>query len=254
MKNPVRQLVARVLQDHPAVLYVRDISWRAAMLFHSSHDAERREYRYIPAKRRIEAGFFYLVAPLRNGQVVIVWSRSAARSEPIMLTWAPVQDLENWSHLWSDTITYTFHHLGFVMDRVIAQRIEQRVDWVAQRDPPRGLDVSEEAVVEEEPEEGRLEYLGQCDRLRMGDKRNEQYWQTMMEEKKPISLARLKALVDIAPILDEGETIEDFVRSDPNAKAYESVWGGKKAVFLQVAGFEFIWGEQPPWPRSSFRF
>jgi hypothetical protein len=150
MRNAPKLLVARVLRDHPAVLYVRDISWRAALMFHSSHDPERREYRYEPAKRRLAAGFFYLVAPLRNGWVAIVWSRALVRKEPIMLTFAPVEDPENWSHLWQHTITNTFYRPGFVMDRVMIKEMEQHLDWIAERDSPRGLDVS---MPEEEPEE-----------------------------------------------------------------------------------------------------
>ena len=93
--------------------------------------------------------------------------------------------------------------------------------------------------------EAKLHYLGQCDKLRMQSKENEQNWQSMMQHKRKISLSKFKSAVDTKVLLDPGESIDSYLkdrlREDPSTAAYESTWGSNKAVFLQTAGFEFIW-------------
>ena len=88
----------------------------------------------------------------------------------------------------------------------------------------------------------KMKYLGQCDRLRK-ESGGESAWQEMMQQKKPISLDELQGKVDVSQILDEDESIEEFIADDPEAQAYESVWEGRPAMFLQKAGFEFIWSD-----------
>jgi len=87
----------------------------------------------------------------------------------------------------------------------------------------------------------KMKYLGQCDRLRKKSTQNEANWQEMMKQKKPISMGTFKSKADYKAILDEDETLKDFVAGDPDAGFFQSVWGNKKCVFLRTAGFEFIW-------------
>lgn len=89
----------------------------------------------------------------------------------------------------------------------------------------------------------KKKYIGQCDKLRKNPD-NEIKWQNMMKDKKEISFAQFISSVDFTPLLDEGETAEEYidfdVRSDSSTKAYVSHWGDDEAMFLQTAGFEFI--------------
>lgn len=85
----------------------------------------------------------------------------------------------------------------------------------------------------------KFAYLGQCDRLREtaeGDSK----WQAMMAEKKPISMREFEEACDVAILLDEGETLKQFVKGDPDAGFYSSHWGSQRCMFVQTAGFEFI--------------
>ncbi|NIT79663.1 MAG: hypothetical protein GWN58_33435 [Anaerolineae bacterium] len=89
--------------------------------------------------------------------------------------------------------------------------------------------------------DAKMKYLGQCDRLRKQGPKNEANWQEMMKQKKPISMSTFKSKADYKAILDEDETLKDFIAGDPDAGFFQSVWGNKKCVFLRTAGFEFIW-------------
>lgn len=87
-------------------------------------------------------------------------------------------------------------------------------------------------------------YLGQCDLVRRKCDINETYWHEMMKNKKRIPFTEFVNSVEISAILDDDETpngfINDSLRQDPETAAYVSNWGDKEAMFLQVAGFEFI--------------
>lgn len=91
----------------------------------------------------------------------------------------------------------------------------------------------------------KKQYIGQCDLLRRKCTDNEEYWQAMMKNRKKISFEDFLASVDMRPMLDDEDEdpiqyIKDSIRQDPETAAYSSVWGNKPAMFLQVAGFEFI--------------
>jgi len=87
-------------------------------------------------------------------------------------------------------------------------------------------------------------YLGQCDLVRRKCDTNEEYWHDMMANRREISFEDFIRSVDIQSMLDDDETpegyIQDAVRQDPETAAYISNWGDREAMFLQVAGFEFI--------------
>ena len=88
----------------------------------------------------------------------------------------------------------------------------------------------------------KAKYLGQCDRLRktMGGEAN---WQEMMRNKKPVSFSTFARGVDTSAILDDGETFAGYMGDNPGGELYKSVVDGKTVWFLQVGGFEFIFGD-----------
>lgn len=90
----------------------------------------------------------------------------------------------------------------------------------------------------------KKQYLGQCDLLRHKCTENEEFWYDMMKNKHKISFNDFISNVDMSRMLDDDENpiqyIKDAIRQDPETAAYTSNWGNKPAMFLQVAGFEFI--------------
>jgi len=87
-------------------------------------------------------------------------------------------------------------------------------------------------------------YLGQCDIVRGKCDANEGHWHDMMKNRKQIPFDTFINSVDFHKILDDDENpqgyINDAVRQDPETATYISNWGDREAMFLQVAGFEFI--------------
>ena len=87
-------------------------------------------------------------------------------------------------------------------------------------------------------------YIGQCDILRRKSEENERFWQEMMKNRKKIPFNTFLSNVDMSPMLDDGENpktfIQDAVRTDSETSTYVSNWGPTEAMFLQTAGFEFI--------------
>lgn len=90
----------------------------------------------------------------------------------------------------------------------------------------------------------RLDYFGQCDKVRGMSDTHELYWQNMMEKKIKIPIKTFVSSVDFSKILDEDETPEEWInnslKSDPTSGAYKSMWGKEPVMFFQTAGFEFI--------------
>ncbi len=90
----------------------------------------------------------------------------------------------------------------------------------------------------------KFKYLGQCDRLRRQSEENEKRWHQMMADKKKILVKKFKQLADYQAMLDEDETLEEYMADDPTSATYKSKWGNIDAVFLQHAGFEFIFTDK----------
>lgn len=90
----------------------------------------------------------------------------------------------------------------------------------------------------------KKQYLGQCDLLRHASNENEAKWHEMMNNKQPISFIKLINSVEMSSMLDDDEEpsqyIKDALREDPETSAYISNWGNNECMFLQTAGFEFI--------------
>jgi len=87
-------------------------------------------------------------------------------------------------------------------------------------------------------------YLGQCDLVRHNCETNEGHWHEMMANKCQIPFKTFINSVEMHSMSDDDETPQDYirdaVRQDPETATYISNWGDKEAMFLQVAGFEFI--------------
>ena len=81
-------------------------------------------------------------------------------------------------------------------------------------------------------------FLGPCDRLRMAG--GEEHWQQMMLEKAPISIDQFARDRDLLTLLEDDETLEDFIASDPESGFYTSIWGDQPCRFIQTCGFEFV--------------
>lgn len=90
----------------------------------------------------------------------------------------------------------------------------------------------------------KKKYLGQCDTLRRLSDDNESKWYDMMKNKKKISFNMFEKNVDTSIFTDEDYTFKDYIKetymSDPDTQTYISTWGDKECMFLQTAGFEFI--------------
>lgn len=63
-----------------------------------------------------------------------------------------------------------------------------------------------------------------------------------MAKAKPVSLEALEGQCDAELMLDEGETLADFMEAsgDPDSGCYVSEIRGHRVLFVQSAGFEFI--------------
>jgi hypothetical protein len=97
---------------------------------------------------------------------------------------------------------------------------------------------------------GVLPFLEQCDRLRMQYTNGEAVWQEMIQNARRISLEELAAAVDPSRLLDEDETLEDFIADDPDAGFYASSVQGEPVYFVEARAFEFLFGS--PRLRSLF--
>ena len=83
-------------------------------------------------------------------------------------------------------------------------------------------------------------YLGQCDRLRSGNSCNEQKWQLMIKNSKKVSIEEFKGNCDYMAILDDDESMEDFISSDSDSYFAKSMWGETPCYYVMTCGFEFI--------------
>jgi len=90
----------------------------------------------------------------------------------------------------------------------------------------------------------KLEYFGQCDKIRCVSNTNEAYWHEMMKNKIKISIKEFINGVNFNKLLDDDESPEqwigDALKSDPTSGVYKSNWGKENVMFFQTAGFEFI--------------
>jgi hypothetical protein len=84
-------------------------------------------------------------------------------------------------------------------------------------------------------------YVGQCSVVRRRGPEEEANWHRMMELAEPVSIGVLLRHVDMSPLLDEDETVRQFIRgAGSDVAAFKSYWGDVRCWFLTIAGFDFI--------------
>jgi hypothetical protein len=94
----------------------------------------------------------------------------------------------------------------------------------------------------------KFEFFNQCDRWRIQFNNGEKNWHIMMAGKESISMNVFEKMVNDQNILDEDETLSDFISYDQDSGFYKSVIDGGVVFFIQTAGFEFIFtpdGNEP---------
>ena len=87
--------------------------------------------------------------------------------------------------------------------------------------------------------ENKLQYALSCDRLRVNDE-GDLIWHTLMEKAERITFEEFEDVCDLGGLLDEGETLGEYVSIDDWAGAYKVETDGEPVVFMQRAGFEFF--------------
>jgi len=89
----------------------------------------------------------------------------------------------------------------------------------------------------------KFKYFGQCNEVRC-DKTEENNWQNMIKKHKKVFKEEFEKNCDINVILDEDETLNEFITADPSSYFAKSFWGDKKCYYLMTHGFEFIFLEK----------
>lgn len=85
----------------------------------------------------------------------------------------------------------------------------------------------------------KYSYFEQCDRFRRTPQ-GERDWQEMMANAKPIRFEVLAKHCDAEALLDDGETLEEYVSCNDDTEFFISDIRGHRLMFIQSAGFEFI--------------
>lgn len=98
-----------------------------------------------------------------------------------------------------------------------------------------------------------LDYFNQCDRWRIGNDEGERLWHLMMANAEPISNSSMKKGADLYQLLDEEETLEDFMADDEGSSCYRSSFDGVTVLFVQSSGFEFIFTEDGKSPEKLIK-
>ena len=95
----------------------------------------------------------------------------------------------------------------------------------------------------------KAKYFMQCDRMRMKPN-GEAIWREMMKKRRTVEQSTFERNVDPKDLLDEDETLSDFIAGDPEAVFYKSDVRGIKVWFIQMAGFEFIFTQHERYLRN----
>jgi hypothetical protein len=88
----------------------------------------------------------------------------------------------------------------------------------------------------------------QCDRLQNTVENGREIWNGLMTSAVRIQPEEFEAVCDMGDWLEEGETLEDYVASDPDWACYRTETSQGFVYFLQTSGFEFFFtpgGEVP---------
>lgn len=128
---------------------------------------------------------------------------------------------------------YTFMQTVQISNREITDLLHQLQDFKTKR--AHGLNPTWKS---ENPKS--YHYLGQCDRLRTLPG-GEEGWQEMMKNHLKVSEEEFLSHCDPREeLLDEEETLEDFIAADPTSYFAKSTFMGKPCYFIGTHGFEFL--------------
>lgn len=86
-------------------------------------------------------------------------------------------------------------------------------------------------------------YAIQCDKLQQRTQDGPLIWATLMNNAQRIPLDEFADACDLSSLLEEGETLDDFISSDECSGAYRAEVGHQTTYFLQTSGFEFFFTE-----------
>lgn len=86
-------------------------------------------------------------------------------------------------------------------------------------------------------------YAIQCDKLQKRSQDGPQIWATLMSNAQRIPLDEFAENCDLSSLLEEGESLDDFISSDECSGAYRVEVGHQTTYFLQTSGFEFFFTE-----------
>lgn len=86
----------------------------------------------------------------------------------------------------------------------------------------------------------KFEYALPCDRLQVKVEHGKEIWNSLMAGAVRIDREAFEAACDVTTLLDDGETLDDYVASDENWAVYRSETAAGVAYFLQTAGFELF--------------
>ena len=95
-------------------------------------------------------------------------------------------------------------------------------------------------------------YIGQCDKIRskngLRDEKGQDFWDTVMDNYKEIELDEFLEHVNPEDLLDEDETLEDYMYDleQEGAEAFlaRAQWEGNDIYFVATGGtngFEWFW-------------
>ena len=85
----------------------------------------------------------------------------------------------------------------------------------------------------------KLQYALSCNRLRVNDS-GDQIWHSLMAKAERIQFDEFSEFCDLSGLLEDGETLDDYISVDPWAGAYKVETDAEPVVFIQRAGFEFF--------------
>lgn len=86
----------------------------------------------------------------------------------------------------------------------------------------------------------RNQYAIQCDRLQIKVEHGQEIWNSLIAGAIRIQPEEFQAACNLDGLLDEDETLEDYVASDPDWACYRSETTQGQVYILQTAGFEFF--------------
>lgn len=86
----------------------------------------------------------------------------------------------------------------------------------------------------------KYSFIGVCDRVRKNEE-NDLKWHEMMKNASPVTMEEFLSQCDMSDVLDEGETVENYLNIHTDIEFFKSNFGVSDCYFFKTAGFEFIW-------------